>query len=260
MVDLFGHQYLLIALAFIWSGFVRSGLGFGGVALSLPFLLLIENIPLVYLPILAIQLLFFSSITVFLSHKENKKNSLTLKHQSSTIDWHYLKTALCIMFIPKLLGVFGLITLPATLMSGIIFSIVLVYSFSYILQRPFTSKSKTLDCIFLILGGYASGVSLIGAPLVILVFASHVKKHQLRDTLFALWFILVTIKLAAFVLSNIDLQLIHQLWLLPCASIGHLLGLRVHKKLLTTDSNKFYRLLGSVLLMVSLIGLYNLIF
>ena len=34
-------QLLATALIFIWSGFVRSGLGFGGAALGLPFLLLV---------------------------------------------------------------------------------------------------------------------------------------------------------------------------------------------------------------------------
>jgi hypothetical protein len=46
------YQYVLIALIFVWSGFVRSGLGFGGAVMSLPFLLLIDNQPLVFLPII----------------------------------------------------------------------------------------------------------------------------------------------------------------------------------------------------------------
>ena len=60
MVDLSWVQYALIGLVFIWSGFVRSGLGFGGAVLSLPFLLLIDNNPLVYLPIISVHLLVFS--------------------------------------------------------------------------------------------------------------------------------------------------------------------------------------------------------
>ena len=43
-------QYLTIALLFVWGGFVRSGLGFGGAVLTLPFLLLVHNEPLVFLP------------------------------------------------------------------------------------------------------------------------------------------------------------------------------------------------------------------
>ena len=33
-------QYLAIAMLFVWGGFVRSALGFGGSVLTLPFLLL----------------------------------------------------------------------------------------------------------------------------------------------------------------------------------------------------------------------------
>ena len=46
MSDLALYQYVLIGLIFIWSGFVRSGLGFGGAVLSLPFLLLVLDDPL----------------------------------------------------------------------------------------------------------------------------------------------------------------------------------------------------------------------
>ena len=52
MNDLALYQYMLIGLIFIWSGIVRSGLGFGGAVLSLPFLLLVHNDPLVFLPLI----------------------------------------------------------------------------------------------------------------------------------------------------------------------------------------------------------------
>ncbi len=39
MADLHTWQYVLIALIFVWSGFIRSGLGFGGAVMSLPLLL-----------------------------------------------------------------------------------------------------------------------------------------------------------------------------------------------------------------------------
>lgn len=256
MTDLLWYQYFLIALIFIWSGFVRSGLGFGGAVLALPFLLLVDDRPLVFLPLLAVHLLFFSSLTVVLNNrKANNANDLEAK--TGTVDWHYLKFAFSIMLVPKLIGVFGLITLPPAIMSGIIFSIVAVYAVSYILNRPFTSNSNTLDIIFLMLGGYVSGTSLIGAPLIVAVFANHVSKDQLRDTLFTLWFMLVTIKMAAFVYADVDLQLIHHLWLLPCATIGHLIGLRFHAYMLTADSSRFFRLLGMMLLLISLLGLWK---
>ena len=39
MDDLQAWQYVLIALLFMWGGFVRASLGFGGSVLTLPFLL-----------------------------------------------------------------------------------------------------------------------------------------------------------------------------------------------------------------------------
>ena len=164
------------------------------------------------------------------------------------------------MIVPKLIGVFGLLTLPAGLMTGIIFCIVMVYSISYILNRPFRSNHPLVDTVFLMLGGYISGTSLIGAPLLVSVFATHVAKHQLRDTLFVLWFILVTIKMVAFVSAGVDLQLIHHLWLLPSAAVGHLIGLRFHQKIVDGDPRFFYRVLGVTLLLVSMLGIGTLIF
>ena len=61
MADLQLWQYLLIGLLFVWGGFVRSGLGFGGAVLTLPFLLLILDEPLVFLPLIGVHLLIFSS-------------------------------------------------------------------------------------------------------------------------------------------------------------------------------------------------------
>ena len=144
-------------------------------------------------------------------------------------------------------------------MTGIIFGIVSVYSISYIINRPFKSNHPVLDTGFLMLGGYISGTSLIGAPLIISVFATHVAKHQLRDTLFVLWFILVTIKMAAFIYAGVDLQLIHHLWLLPCAAVGHVIGLRFHHRILEGDPKVFYRVLGVTLLIVSLVGITSLV-
>lgn len=266
MSDLTLIQYGLIALVFIWSGFVRSGLGFGGAVLSLPFLLLIDNRPLVYLPIISVHLLFFSSLTVFYNNRKGAAGTRSapgaaphtgadVKQNSGTVDWAYLRKAMGIMIVPKLIGVLGLITLPTSVMSGIIFTIVAAYSVSYILNRPFVSKSRTLDTAFLMLGAYISGTSLIGAPLIIAVFATHVAKHQLRDTLFTLWFILVSIKMTAFVWAGIDLQLLHALILLPAAAIGHVIGLRLHERLLQAESRQFFRALGVVLLLTSIAGL-----
>lgn len=255
MNDLLWYQYALIALVFVWSAFVRSGLGFGGAVLSLPIMLLILDKPLIFLPLISIQLLFFASITVWQSHKANVPLENT-EHRS-TVDWVYLKKAMIIMIIPKLIGVFGLITLPQQVMSGLIFSIVAIYALSYIFNKPFSSNHAWMDVLFLMLGAYISGTSLIGAPLIIAVFASKVAKDQLRDTLFVLWFILVTIKLSAFIYAGIDLQLIHQLWLLPCAAVGHVIGLTFHKRMMQAETATFFRVVGVALLMISILGLYK---
>lgn len=256
MAELPFYQYVLIALIFVWSGFVRSGLGFGGAVMSLPFLLLIDNQPLVYLPIIAVHLLFFSSLTVWQNWRKHQR-AAPADGVSGTVDWQYLKKAMGIMIVPKLVGVFGLLTLPANLMTGIIFSIVAVYSLSYIFNRPFKSSHPAADIIFLMLGAYISGTSLIGAPLIIAVFATHVAKEQLRDTLFVLWFILVTIKMSAFIYVGVDLQLIHHLWLLPAAGLGHVIGLRFHQKIISGDTQVFYRVLGVTLLVISVAGLVS---
>ena len=255
MSELLPYHYVLISLFFVWGGFVRSGLGFGGAVLTLPFLLLILNQPLVFLPIIAVHLLLFSSLTVYQNHRKALRAGLGA---GGTVDWAFLRYALLLMAIPKLIGVFGVITLPGELISGFVFVIVSVYAVTYILDRPFKSNNRWLDNFFMMLGGYVSGTSLIAAPLVVPVAASRVRREQLRDTLFALWFILVAVKLAAFVYAGVDLQLIHQLWLLPCAAVGHVIGLRFHEYTLRAETKVFFRMLGAGLLAVSLVGLWRL--
>lgn len=254
MHDLLWYQYGLIAIIFIWSGVVRSGLGFGGAFFSLPFLLMIVNDPLIWLPLISVHLLFFSALTVI--KNRNPSNNID-NPTASTINWKYLRRVLAIIIIPKLIGIFGLITLAPELLSSIIFVIVAVYSTSYIFNKTFNSKNKYLDIIFLMLGGYISGTSLIGAPLIIAVLANHINRYQLRDSLFVLWFVLVSIKMAAFIYVDIDLQLIHHLWLLPAAGIGHMIGLGIHERMLTADPKNFYRGLGLTLFGLSIFGLWR---
>lgn len=260
MADLVLWQYLAIALLFVWGGFVRSGLGFGGAVLTLPFLLMVHNAPLVYLPIISVHLLLFSFLTIAQAHlRVRRAGSAAAGAVQTTVNWTFLRYAFLLMLIPKLVGVAGVITLPATLVSSFIFVVVAVYAVSYILQRPFKSNSRRLDAFFMILGGYVSGTSLIAAPLVVPVAASRVARHELRDTLFVLWFVLVAIKLIAFAWTGIDLQWQHHLWLLPCAAVGHVLGLRFHDYTLRADTGVFFRVLGVGLLAVSLAGLARML-
>jgi uncharacterized membrane protein YfcA len=243
------YQYAAIGLIFVWSGFVRSGLGFGGAVLALPFLLLIVNDPLVFLPLIAAHLIFFSTLIMIQS---TQKQGTT---QSNTINWRYLRRSMGIMIVPKIAGVIGLLTLPPVIMSTIIFLIVIAYAIGYIINRPIQIKTKFQEYGFLGLGAYVSGTSLTGAPLIVPVVASHVEKHELRNTLFVLWWILTLIKLASFVVAGIDLQLVHHLWLLPCAFVGHLLGNRMHNYLIEQETPTFFRVLGIALVIVSLTGL-----
>lgn len=253
MAGLLWYQYAMIGLVFVWSGFVRSGLGFGGAVLALPFLLLIVDDPLVFLPLIAAHLLVFSGMIMWKSHhRRGRSGDVTVTETS--IHWAYLQKAMKVMIVPKLIGVIGLLTLPPKMMSTIIFVIVTIYGLGYIINRPIRSNSKFVDAVMLAIGGYISGTSLTGAPMVIPVFAAHVPKHQLRDTLFVLWFILTSIKLGSFIIAGVDLQLIHHLWLLPCAWVGHALGERFHQRILAAETPTFFRLLGAMLIVVSAAG------
>lgn len=253
MSDLTLTQLALVCLIFVWSGFVRTGLGFGGAMMSLPLLLLVDNRPLVYLPIVAVHLLVFSTLTVWQNNR--KRDSSDVK--PSTVDWAYIKKSMKIMIVPKLIGVAGLLTIPAHIMSAIIFVIISIYSVTYILNKPFKSSHPVSDGIFLSLGAYISGTSLIGAPLIMTVYMVHVAREKLRDTLFVLWFILVSIKMMAFLIAGVDLQLQAHLWLLPATALGHYFGLKFHARLIKADPVAFYRVIGSALLLVSGFGLMS---
>lgn len=254
MDNLLPWEYVAIGLLFAWSGFVRSGLGFGGAVLTLPFLLMIREEPLIFLPLISVHLLFFSALTVWQAHRSKSP----AEPGGGTIDWAFLRYALPLMIVPKLIGIAGVITLPGTVMSGFIFCLVTLYGASYLFDRPFRSGSKRFDAAIMLIGGYISGASLIAAPLVVPVAASRVPREQLRDTLFVLWFILVGLKLIAFVASGVNLYLWQHVWLLPCATVGHVIGLKFHRYSLRSDPRVFYRYLGAALVTVSLIGLTRL--
>ncbi|MEY4014398.1 MAG: hypothetical protein RLZZ290_1262 [Pseudomonadota bacterium] len=243
MGDLSTLELLGVALIFIWSGFVRSGLGFGGAVLAIPFLLLIHDDALVFLPLIAVHLIVFS---VWITWRSK---------QSQTPDWAYLRKALKVMILPKMLGVMGLLTLPAQVTSIIILTVVSFYALGYVINRPIQVRNIWTERALLAGGAYFSGTSLTGAPLLIPAFASRVSKHQLRNTLFVLWLILTAIKLASFVAFGVDLQLIHHLWLFPCALIGHVIGERFHQRILAAETPTFFRVLGLTLLAVSAVGL-----
>jgi uncharacterized membrane protein YfcA len=235
-----GLEIGLICLIFVWTGFVRSGLGFGGAALGLPLMLFIHDQPLFWLPIIGAHLLFFSG--------------LTLRTRLNNVDWVYLRKA-TIMIVPAaLVGIFGLLNLPNQWLLVFIYSITLFYAFMWLLNIDMRSNNQWLDRGLLVVGGYVAGTTLSGAPLMVAVFMRNIAQHQLRNTMFVLWFTLVSIKMSTFAALGVNLQLPAAIMLLPVAAIGHVIGLKTHDMILENDQ-LFKRVIGGVLVLISLIGL-----
>lgn len=236
-------QIILTSLIFIWTGFVRSGLGFGGAALGLPLLLFIDPDPLLWLPVIGAHLLFFSGIT--------------LRTRLNNVDWGYLKHSMQFIIPAAIIGVLGLLNLPTRWVLIFIYSVTLFYAITWVMNRAIESNNRWVDRFLLIFGGYVAGTSLTGAPLMVAVYMRNVSQSQLRNTLFVLWFTLVVIKMGAFAVLGVDLHLLTALALLPIAAIGHVIGLKVHDAILRNDQ-QFKRWVGAGLMVISLLGLWNL--
>lgn len=243
LLDFSLDQTLVIAVLFIWAGFVRTGLGFGGAALGLPLMLFVHNDPLLWLPIISTHLLFFSG--------------LTLRTRLHNVDWRYLRRSSIYIIPPAIIGVFGLVNLPTLWLNVFIYSITLFYGLTWLFNRAIESRRNWVDKLLLILGGYIAGTSLTGAPLMVAVYMRNVSREQLRDTLFVLWFILVSIKMTTFVALSVDLHFLAALTLIPIAAVGHMLGLKAHDAIMHNDL-LFKRWIGGGLVIVSALGLWNL--
>jgi len=237
----FDTQALIyISLVFVWTGFVRSGLGFGGAALGLPIMLFIHDQPLFWLPVICFHLLFFSS--------------LTLRTRINDVDWGYIKKSSIYIIPAALVGVFGLLNLPNEWLLLFIYGITLLYACLWLLDINIQSNYAWVDKILLTSGGYAAGTALTGAPLMVSVYMRHVAQSQLRNTLFVLWSILVTIKLSTFAILNVELHFASALLLLPVAAIGHVAGLKTHDLIMANDQ-LFKRMTGAALVVISVLGL-----
>ena len=211
--------------------------------MTLPLALLVIDDPILWLPIFASHLLVFSAVALY--------------GRMDNIEWGYLWRALAVLIIPKIAGVFGLLNLPTDLVVNAIYVITGIYAITYILDTGFRSSGRFVDTVLLVIGGYASGVSLIGAPLISAVFTRHVPLHKVRDTLFFLWVILVGIKMSTFIAMEVDLQLPAMCLLLLPASLGHWLGNRAHQALIRGDGRRFKIVLGCALLGVCSYGLWT---
>ncbi|MCH9746339.1 MAG: sulfite exporter TauE/SafE family protein [Proteobacteria bacterium] len=235
---------VLVGLIFLWTGFVRTGLGFGGAAIGLPLMLLIGGSPVYWLPIIGIHLLFFSSLTLFKSIKR--------------VDWRYLKQSLLWIIPPTLVGVAGLLSLPDQVVIVFIYLITIFYATTWIFNQKISSEKPWVDKLLLILGGYVAGTSLTGAPLIVAVYIRHVAKEYLRNTLFVLWFVLVSIKMVTFVAMGVEIDWGFSLALIPVAAIGHVIGIKAHQKIIENDQ-VFKKWVGSMLLLISSFGLWKVI-
>lgn len=233
-------DFILTVLLFVWTGFVRSGLGFGGAALGLPLLLFVYDQPVYWLPIIGAHLLFFSL--------------LTFGRDLHNVDWRFLQRSAYWVIPAALVGVLGLLNLPNDWLLVFIYTVTLCYAVIWVMNWSILSNSVWLDRLFLLLGGYIAGLSLTGAPLMVAVYMRHVAKAKLRNTLFVLWFVLVSIKLTALVTLGVDLHLMTALALLPAAAVGHHLGLKTHAYLIDNEV-LFRRVLGGALILVSALGL-----
>lgn len=236
----------ILLIAFWWSGFVRAGLGFGGAGLMYPIAFLAVDSVLFIVPIIGTQLLFFAGITLAMG--EYKK-----------IDWRTVGWMLLVLLPPTLAGVFGLLELPQFWVLMSVYVIIILYSLHYIFGNHENNTQKKpntwLNFPSLLFGGYVSGLTLSGAPVIAAVALQYLKKEQARASLYVIWIVAVTIKLSTLQAFDVDMQFRHQLWLLPIAAIGHFMGLRMHDKLIEMKSQKFYRLMGLALLTLSIIGL-----
>ncbi|MDC3360411.1 sulfite exporter TauE/SafE family protein [Candidatus Thioglobus sp.] len=237
-------ELLMIAIIFTWIGFVRTGFGFGGAVLGLPILMLIGGSPIDWLPIIGIHLLFFSSITL--------SNSLR------QVDWQYLKKSLPWILPAKIIGVIGLLSLPPNVMTVIVYLITILYSLTWINNSQIISKKTWVNNLLLFFGGYLSGTSLMGGVLLVAVYMSHIDLKKLRNTLFVLWFFLVSIKMVAFMAVGVYIDWRFSLMLIPVAALGHFIGLRMHERMIKSDA-KFKRWMGGVLIIVCMVGLLKVI-
>jgi uncharacterized membrane protein YfcA len=227
----------------MWAGFVRSGLGFGGAALGLPLMLFVYDQPVYWIPLIGTHLLIFSA--------------LTLRTRLNNVDWKFLRSSLLYILPPAFIGVFGLLNLPNLWILTFIYGITFFYALMWLLNRSIHSRGRLFDNFLLISGGYVAGTSLTGAPLMAAVFANNVIQSQLRNTLFVLWFILVTIKMSTFAALGVDLNFITAIALLPVAAVGHVIGLKTHDMILRNDI-VFKRVIGGMLVMISALALWEL--
>ena len=150
-MELTTYTIVILALAFCWSGFVRAGLGFGGAGLMYPIALLAVDSVIFLVPIVCVQLLLFSFATLLRDYRR--------------INWRVAASLFAVTFPAIMVGVFGLIKLPKLTVLLMLYFIIAGYALSYIFNFRVRKPRKWLELPSLLIGGYASGIALAGAPL-----------------------------------------------------------------------------------------------
>ena len=232
----------MVSLIFMWTGFVRSGLGFGGAALGLPLFFFIIPDALIWLPIIGLHLLVAAALTLY--------------GETSKIDYAFLKKNFGWTIIPNLIGILGLITLPAQWLVLFIYSISIIYALQWLFNWGYRSQMRWQDYGLLMLAGYVMGTSLSGAPILLQVVVRQVSRHRLKSTLFVMWVIFTSIKLSSFVIVGISVQWVMALLMLPFAGIGHYFGVMVHQKMIENERST-KNVMGVVLILISVLGMYR---
>jgi uncharacterized protein len=244
MTDLSAVQTCLLMLVFAWSGFVRAGLGFGGTALALPLALIVVESAQVVVPLFLVQLFVLSGVH-------------TWRHRGN-IDWRSVGYLTALLVMPVLAGVYTLIKLPHHGFMTLVYLCVLGVAMQYIVPFEFTSTRKAVDLVLLLVGGYVLGSTTAGGPPIVAVSMRYVARDKVRDTLLGLWLLVSAMNLVVLSQADVDLQWRSQLWLLPATVVGHCMGDRCHRQLLTMQTTGFYRVVGAALLIVTVIGLIKL--
>ncbi len=232
-----------LSACFIWSGFVRSGFGFGGLVLMLPLALLFVDSPIHIIPITAVHVFTTGVVTVLL--------------RFNVIAWRQIFHIMGVMLVPVVIGLLGLISLPDAWLVGLVQVIVGFYAINYI--RPFKTLvgGRLADYATIAFGGYLSGLALLGSPLIVPVAGRWIARERLRDSLLALWVLLAPFKIVMLFANGVDFHWDWQLWLFPIHLVGYGCGLLFHAKLLQHRSEVFYRIIGWMLLAVVTVGLWQ---
>ena len=81
------------------------------------------------------------------------------------VSWRFLGTLGLQLSIPFSVGLFGLLSLPANILAGIVYATTFAFGTAYMTNRMLGGGNQFLNAVSLGLGGYVSGIALIGAPL-----------------------------------------------------------------------------------------------